>query len=235
MIGAIIQARIGSTRLPGKCLMDINGKPMLQRVIERTSKSRLVEKIVVATSQEPKNKAIVNLVNYLGFPIYEGSENDVLNRYYRAATDFKIDHIVRITGNCPLIDPVLIDITILLGVLREKHVDYICCVPPFPEGMEVEVIKYSALKRCHKEATSTEDREHVTKYIRDNPDKYTSHLCDKIRGVWGFHLSVDTLEDLDIARAVYLNLGPDFTFDELMKFVGESNAISKNATKPQCQ
>mgnify|MGYP001603280699 CR=1 FL=1 len=208
MIAAIIQARMGSERLSGKVLMDIEGKPMLQRVIGRVSDSQLIKDIVVATSTRIENKPIVDLARRLGCLVYAGSELDVLDRFYAAATLFEIDPIVRITGDCPLIDPQVIDET--LGTFLNTKIDYLYNVPPFVDGLDVEVFSYEALKKTWLEAT---EREHVTTSMKNFSTKRMQ--CDNLLSQ-SCHWSVDTLEDLEFVRMVYRKLGDKFSWFEIL-------------------
>ena len=168
MIGAIIQARMGANRLPGKPLMLIKGKPMLWYLVERLRHSELVDKIIIATTSNPKDKTILNFANENSIPVMCGSEDDVLDRFYEAAKKIKADIIVRVTADCPLLDPKVVDEVI--AVYLEGDYDYVTntLLYTFPDGLDVEVFSFNALKRAHIEAKSKIEREHVTPYIRNS-------------------------------------------------------------------
>jgi spore coat polysaccharide biosynthesis protein SpsF len=172
---AIIQARYGSSRLPGKVLLDIAGEPMLVRVVERTRRARLLDGFIVATTTEPDADAIETLCRERGYPVYRGSPQDVLDRCYQAARQANAEIIVRITADCPVIDPDLIDETAALvtdhGSLPTDHFDFACNrLPPpwgrtYPIGLDVEACTFAALERAWKEATEPYQREHVLPYL----------------------------------------------------------------------
>ena len=166
MILAIIQARMGSTRLPGKALKKVKDISLIEILFKRLEKSQLIDKAILATSINQENNILASVVEKLGVDVYRGSENDVLERYYKAAKKYKPDTIVRITGDCPIIDPILVDSVISL--YNSSNVDYVSNIKPptFPDGLDTEVFSYSALEKAHNEAHKPSDREHVTPYIR---------------------------------------------------------------------
>ena len=162
---AIIQARMNSTRLPGKVNFKINRIPILEHVINRVSRSKLIDEIVVATSLRKDNLPIINLCSNIGVLVYAGSEEDVLDRYYQVASILSAENIVRITADCPLHDPIVIDKIIQQHV--ESSADYTSNVMPatYPDGLDVEVLKINTLKVAWEKAKLKSDREHVTPYI----------------------------------------------------------------------
>jgi spore coat polysaccharide biosynthesis protein SpsF len=168
MIGVIIQARMGSTRLPGKVLKLIDGISLLEYQINRIKKSTKQQKIIVATSSEAKDDAIETLCKNKGILCFRGSENDVLARYYKCAKFYKLDVVIRLTADCPLVDPIIIDKVANLFLI--KNVDYCANTAPassnmWPDGSDVEIFSFSALERAHQDANNPEDREHVTFYF----------------------------------------------------------------------
>ena len=165
---AIIQARYNSTRFPGKVLKKINNTTILEILIKRLSKSKYISKIIVACSKNEKDKAILNICKKLGINYFTGSEDDVLERFYKAAKKFKGENIVRITGDCPLIDPQTIDDVI--SNFFSNNADYASNTnpPTFPDGFDVELFKFSTLKEAHIKARQSTEREHVTPFIINN-------------------------------------------------------------------
>jgi len=161
----IIQARLGSTRLPQKILLDLCGKPVIQRVYERACKIDKTDDVIVATTLSNSDDRLADFCRNNGIPLFRGSENDVLDRYYRAAKHFKADAVIRITGDCPLIDPAVVNLVVL--TFRSAEVDYASNVQPptYPDGLDTEIFTFSALETAWKYATGSYDREHVTPYI----------------------------------------------------------------------
>ena len=207
MIAAIIQARMGSTRLPGKVLMDLNGIPMLQYQVDRVVKSKLIEQVVVATSTLPQDDEIATFCKKNNIAFFRGSENDVLSRYYEASVEYKADIIVRLTADCPLIDPAVIDMTI--GLFTKNSLDYsVNTVPPatscFPDGSDVEVFSIQALERANQEATSKEDREHVTFYFWKSEEKDTFKIAQLGNHEnWSkYRFTVDYPEDYEVVLKI---------------------------------
>lgn len=204
MIAVIIQARMGSTRLPGKSLMDLCGKPLIMRVVERAKLSKLASQVVLATTTDKRDDALAAFARQNGVPCFRGSVDDVLDRYYRAAKEFDASVVVRITGDCPLIDPKLIDESIAL--LRREKCDYAGnASEPWMDGFDVEVFTFKALEKAWKNASMASEREHVTPYIRNNPAFKKCFLENDSR-LKGAHCSVDTRQDLNFVRAVYAKL-----------------------------
>ncbi|MBI2454501.1 MAG: glycosyltransferase family protein, partial [Parcubacteria group bacterium] len=166
----IIQARMSSTRLPGKVMKNLSGRPMLWQVITRCQKSKLANQVIVATTERAEDAVIEELCRKMDIPCFKGSLANVLERYYRAATEIRADVVVRITSDCPLIDPVIIDLC--LNEFAKNKYDYISNVLPgdrtFPRGLDVEVFSFSALKTAFEKATETLETEHVTPYIWQN-------------------------------------------------------------------
>jgi len=165
---AIIQARYNSTRFPGKVVKKINNKTVLEILIKRLSRSKYISKIIVACTNDQKDQIIKSICNKLSVNYFVGSENDVLDRFYKAAKKYKGENIVRITADCPLIDPKIVDDVISNFFL--ENVDYASNVnpPTFPDGLDVEVFKFRALKEAYIKATQSIEREHVTPFIINN-------------------------------------------------------------------
>jgi spore coat polysaccharide biosynthesis protein SpsF (cytidylyltransferase family) len=227
-ITAIVQARMGSTRLPGKVLMDLGGLPALSRVIRRLQRATLVNEVAVATTVSAKDDDIVNACNELGVRCFRGSEQDVLNRYLRAAKKFQADAIVRITSDCPLIDPQLVDDVI--RVFMDQHADYACNVIPrtYPRGLDAEVFSNSALTKASEIADQPYQREHVTPLLYERRDLFrvasTRGEKDFSRHRW----TLDTPEDLRLIREIYSALAnrDDFGWREALEVVERSPELA---------
>lgn len=206
-IGAIIQARMGSTRLPGKVLEDISGETMLARVVMRTKQAGLLHQTIVATTTDQKDNAIVDECQRLNIAIYRGKEHDVLDRYYRTALEYKLDTIVRITSDCPLIEPTIIDRVI--GAFLSKRPDYASNVVKrtYPLGLDVEVMTMTVLARAWQEAEEQYERVHVTPFIYQNPNRFRLLHVKGAVDYSDYRWTVDTPEDLIFIRTVYERFG----------------------------
>lgn len=213
---AIIQARMDSTRLPGKVLMDIVGKPMLWNIIERAKRCKNVDSIVVATTTKQEDKKIIVLAEKCGVETFTGKENDVLDRYYQASKKFSADIIVRITADCPLINPTTIDK--MIDLCLKENADYICGHPDFPSIEQgVEVFSFIALGKVKNMAIKDYQREHVTIFVKENPDLFKIRTI-KPRAVFqraDMRLTVDTKEDLQLMREIYKRLYIENTIIDL--------------------
>lgn len=209
---AIVQARMGSTRLAGKVLEDIGGRTMLARVVERAERSRLLDGVRVATTTGPEDDAIVEECRQLDVPVHRGSAEDVLDRYRGAAVRFEADPIVRITSDCPLLDPEVLDEAIAL--FRKEEPDYASnvTVRSFPQGLDVEVFRRSALEAAWREATKPYERVHVTPFLYQHPDRFRLTTLRAEADYSEYRWTVDTAEDLVFVRAVYSRLRGDGRF-----------------------
>lgn len=206
---ALIQARMGSNRFPGKVLKDLQGKPMLERVAERVAKSPQIHEIVVVTSRNPGDDSVVSLCRNKGILCFRGSEEDVLDRFYWAAKEFDANAVVRITADCPLIDPQVVDE--LISLFLKKMPDYASniLVRTFPRGLDAEIMSFACLETVWREAKATYCRVHVTPYIYENPNRFRLEgLCHE-KNYSDHRWTVDTEEDLNFVRAVYKNMGTD--------------------------
>jgi spore coat polysaccharide biosynthesis protein SpsF (cytidylyltransferase family) len=172
MILAIVQARMGSSRLPGKVLKEVNGKPLIEILLYRLSRSKKIDKIILATADKSENDLLVETVEKLGFDVFRGNEDDVLDRYYQAAKRYNPKSVVRITGDCPLIDSKIADAVI--EKFQQSNVDYGCNTMPrtFPDGLDLSIFSFNSLKVAWDQATRKYDREHVTPFLRTN-DQFT--------------------------------------------------------------
>lgn len=227
----IIQARMGSTRLPGKVMKAVQGKPVLSHMIERCRAMKTADEVVVATSDKPSDDVIAELARSEGAAVFRGSEQDVLSRYYGAAVMSKADIVVRITSDCPLIDPGVSDgvIGYLLDHLNEF--DYCCnwMIPSYPKGLDTEAFTFQALEKAQNEAVDDYEREHVTPFIHDNEQwfrvKVLSNTVDYSHHRW----TLDYPEDFEFVTQVYHHLYRSnriFTFEEVLRLVAERPEIA---------
>jgi spore coat polysaccharide biosynthesis protein SpsF len=217
---AIIQARTGSTRLPGKVLMNLAGEPMLARCVNRVVRAVSVDDVVVATTIESSDDALEGLCRSRGWNFFRGSQDDVLDRYYRAAAMFGADTVVRITSDCPLIEPEIIDRVSAAYQSALPAVDYASNTlthRTYPRGLDTEVFSFAALRTAWARDSNAGWREHVTPYIYRNPEQFrTLNVTCEID--WsGLRWTVDTIEDLEFVRRVYDKFGHDrFTWREVL-------------------
>jgi glutamate-1-semialdehyde 2,1-aminomutase len=211
-IVALVQARMGSTRLPGKVLKSIVGKPMIEILLTRLSQSNELDSIVVATSEESQNDQLQSIVESLGYQCTRGSEKDVLGRFYQSAKSADADVVVRITGDCPLVDPALVDLCI--QGFKQSQVDYFSNVDPatFPDGLDIEVMSFASLERTNNETNAEFDREHVTPYIR-NSDSFTKESINHTEDLSNQRWTVDEPEDLIVVTNIFEYFSPNLLFD----------------------
>lgn len=216
---AIIQARMGSTRLPGKVLKDLAGETVLARVVNRTCRARLLNELVVATSVRSTDDAIVRECERLGVACFRGDETDVLDRYYRAAQHFQADVVVRITSDCPLIDPVLIDEHIRRLLDRWTQVDFVTNMaqPTFPLGLAVEAMPGDVLIRMHRMSNTAQLREHVTTLAYVEPGLFRIEHITHSQDLSHLRWTVDTSEDLELVRLIVQHFDDDqFSWTEVL-------------------
>jgi spore coat polysaccharide biosynthesis protein SpsF len=216
---AFVQARLGSSRLPGKVLADVAGKPLIQRVLERAVRASRLDGVAVLVPEATTDRPLAELCERLGYVVVAGSEQDALERFRRAAELLSPDVVVRLTADNPLVDPHVVDDLILLFQSR-PGVAYgaVACGPlipsehRFPHGLDAEVLPRRVLDEAARRATDAQDREHVTAYVWRRPDTYPSVLLEA-PGDWsGERWTVDVAEDLEFVRGVYRRLGPDNAF-----------------------
>jgi len=215
---AIVQARMGSSRFPNKVMQPVEGRPMIELLLTRLSLSKEIDRIIVATSERANNRLLIDHLASLGREVFIGSENDVLDRFYRAAGAAQQDDIiVRITGDCPLVDPGVVDEVIQAA--KQETVDYASNVDPpsFPDGIDVEAFKFSTLERTWREAQKQPEREHVTLYTRESGNFRKSNVASGMDCA-GKRWTVDEVEDLTIIRSVFEHFRPrlDFTWNEVL-------------------
>ncbi len=216
---AIIQARMGSTRLPGKVLADIAGRPMLAHVVSRCRAAASVEEVMVATTERPADDPLVELCGQMQVGTFRGAEEDVLQRYAGAAAAAAADVVVRITSDCPLLDPAVLDEVV--ATFRQRHPDYAsnCIERTFPRGLDVEVMSAAALQRADREAREPHEREHVTPYIYLHPELFTLVSVHSGRPLGELRWTVDTPADLRFVREVMVRAGASTSWLDVLALV----------------
>lgn len=246
---AIVQARMGATRLPGKVLADVGGQPMLVRVVERVKRARTLEAVVVATTRDAQDDPVAELCRGRSYPFYRGEMLDVLDRFYQASRTFHASVIVRITADDAVIDPQVIDLTV--SEFREAGADFAANrLPPpwhrtYPNGLDVEVCSWSALERAWQKAREPFQREHVMPYFYEGLPVETTRGTASFTAVSprGFRLrlvnhdpdygdlrwAVDTPEDLDLIRRIYAAFGnrDDFTWEQILSLFKSRPELAK--------
>ena len=205
---AVVQARLGSSRLPGKALAEIAGRPMLAHVLSRAATVRGVDQVVLATTVKPEDDALAELARRVGIVATRGKVDDVLDRFHSALVEHPAEVVVRLTGDCPLLDPRVVELVLDAFVRSGGTVDYVSNVAPptYPDGLDAEVVSRQALERAWREARRPSDREHVTTYIRDHPDRFRQRNVAHGEDLSAHRWVVDTEADLAFARQVYADL-----------------------------
>lgn len=189
-----------SSRLPGKVLRQVNGKPLLGYLVERLRCCRRLDRIIVATTTNAEDDAVVSLCEKEQVPFFRGQENDVLDRFYQAAKRYAVDHIMRITADCPLIDPEICDH--VAEVYMNSKVDYVATGPAYAEGTDCEIVSFSALEEAWRNAVLKSEREHLTLYLHNNPKRFKliklSNAADDSR----YRFTVDRQEDFEVVKSI---------------------------------
>jgi len=225
---AIIQARMGSTRLPGKVMMDLGGRSILAWVVGRARRAQTLDDVIVATTTLDRDDVIVAECSALGVLVFRGSEDDVLDRYYRASEFCDADVVVRITADCPLIDPEVIDAVV--SGYRDHQADYASNILErrFPRGLDVEVFSRAVLEDAWAHDDSAQGREHVTPYLYLNPGAFTLHSVEFAKDQSRLRWTVDTTEDLEVVRGIVAALGnrDDFGWQEALAVVEENPVLA---------
>jgi len=226
MIAAIIQARMGSTRLPGKVLMDLAGKPVLWHIISRLQRATHLDRICVATTIDNEDDRVQEACRLWDIPVYRGSREDVLSRYYECAKYLglqrgKNDYIIRITADCPFVDPATVDILIEHAV--NGNYDYVSNIDPptFPDGLDGEVFRFEALETAAEKARLISEREHVTPFIR-NSNSFLKFNYTRDPDLSSIRLTLDTPEDYTQIATIYKTLyheGDIITLTEILKLL----------------
>ena len=232
---AILQGRIGSTRLPGKVFLPLLGKPVMQQVYERILYCRNIDHVIVATTTKSKDDCIVELFDGLGVPVFRGSEADPLDRYYQAATHYGAAHVVRIMADCPLVDPEVVDEVIKM-YFGGGH-DFCYLGGEFPTGLDVTVFSYPALEKCWKEARRPSEREHITSYMSNNSDLFNIGVLERFKGLFHHRWVMDHEADYNLMVEIYKALyepGKVFVSRDVLNLLNEQPQLVRiNAGIPR--
>jgi spore coat polysaccharide biosynthesis protein SpsF (cytidylyltransferase family) len=227
MIIGVLQARFSSLRLPGKVLKPILGKPMLSLQIERLLRANSLDKLIVATSDCPDDDPIAQVSSDINIECFRGSLDDVLDRYYRAVAPLSPSSIVRLTGDCPLCDPALIDEIVAFHLSGDYDYSSNTISPTYPDGLDVEVCRFSSLEIAHQEAIMPSQREHVTQFIHQQPKRFKlgnyQGSTDRSHLRW----TVDEPEDFDLVNEIYESIyptNPAFTTSDVLDWF-DSNPL----------
>ncbi|MFC1748532.1 cytidylyltransferase domain-containing protein [Pseudomonadota bacterium] len=235
---ATIECRMTSSRLPGKILMDaIDGKSMLELMIERVARSKRIDEMVIATTENDTDDVVVDLANKVGIQVFRGSEHDVLARVWGAVKQTKAKHVVELTSDCPLIDPEIIDQVVELYFTSKC--DYASTgtpVPNFPAGMDTQVFSKAALLEAHMKGKSPEDREHVSWYITHHPDRFKLvelKAPERISNT-NIRLTLDTKGDCELIRRVIKRLYPHnplFSCEDIVDLFDGDESLPRRGVK----
>jgi len=224
MILAILQARLSSTRLPKKILKPVLGKSMILRQIERLQRSKQIGKLVVATSNELSDDPLELLCRENNIQCFRGSLDNVLDRYYQAASMHNPDYVVRLTADCPLADPAVIDDVISFYMAGNYDYASNAVSPTFPDGLDIEVFKFSCLEQAWKEAQLSSEHEHVTPYIYNNPQKFKLGNFENTIDLSHLRWTVDEPEDFEFVTKVYESLypiNPEFSMNDILDLLSK--------------
>lgn len=224
---------MGSTRLPGKVLADISGRPMLCWVVDRAGRSSCLDELLVATSDLRQDDPIEQLCRTNRVKVFRGHPTDVLDRFYNAARESQAEVVVRVTADCPLIDPVLIDDAVRAFLEASPPVDFVANRLPdrrtYPAGTDVEVCSRQALEAAWQDAVEPYQREHVMPYLYETPSRFTVLLLRSDQALSGWRLTVDTEPDLALVRAVTTHFAPrtEFGWQEVVAFLERHPRIAE--------
>ncbi len=199
-ISAIIQARMTSSRLPGKVLMHVRRRPLLSYLVERLRFCNHLDRIIVATTTNIEDDPVESFCKNERIAVFRGQENDVLDRYYQAAKKNTVDHIMRITADCPLIDPDICDHA--ADIYMTSKADYVATGPTYAEGMDCEILSFAALEDAWRHATLGSEREHLTLYLHNNPDKFRIIILQNRSDDGRYRITVDRKEDFEVVKSV---------------------------------
>lgn len=232
MFVAIIQARMGSTRLPGKVMKKVLDKPLIEYLLERVSKSKYIDKIILATTTNSEDDTLANYVSSLGYDVFRGSEDDVLGRYYNAYLtlgDMKdnVNGIIRITGDCPLFESDICDE--LISSFIDKGLDYSFLSPNFAEGLDCEVFLPDLLKEAYFNSELNSEREHITQYFHNNKKKFKINFLENTNNDSKYRITVDEPEDYLVVKNIleHFILEKELSFSNIKKYLDSQPELFK--------
>ena len=235
LFSIIIQARIGSSRFPGKILRNYKNYNLLKVLVQRLKKSKKVKNIIIATTKQKEDEKIVKFCLSNSLKYFRGSKNNVLNRYYEASKKYNVKNIIRITSDCPLIDPVILDKMIL--EFKKKKLDYLSNTYPepstYPDGMDIEIFTYRSLKLSNKYATKKSEKEHVTVYIRKKK-RFKILRTDLTKNKSNYRLTVDYLKDYNLFKSLIDKFKSKIFFvgmNEIIRFLDKNPRLTKYQKK----
>lgn len=224
MILAILQARASSSRLPEKVLKPILGVPMLKRQIERVQRAKLIDKLLIATSDDVTDDSIEQLCQQSSRECFRGNLDDVLDRFYQAAKPIAPEHVVRLTGDCPLADPYLIDEVIQFHISENFDYTSNTIEPTYPDGLDVEIFRFACLEQAWREAELPSQREHVTPYIHQQPKRFRIGIYKNNIDLSHLRWTVDEAMDFELVKTIYEALYPykaEFTSQDILYFLNK--------------
>jgi spore coat polysaccharide biosynthesis protein SpsF len=222
---AIVQARVSSARLPRKVLKNIIDMPMLAHQVERLRRAETIDELVIATSDHQEDNAIEDLCREIGVGCFRGSLDDVLKRFYQCARQASPEHVIRLTGDCPLADPAIIDRVVRFHLEGDYDYTSNALKPTWPDGMDVEVIRFVCLAAANEEAELPSEREHVTSFIYKRPERYRIGSVTQENNLSSLRLTVDEPADLELVRQIYQHLyphNPAFGLDDVIRLLATS-------------
>lgn len=233
---AILQARVSSSRLPGKVLKPILGEPMLFRQIERLKRAQLVDRLIVATSVDASDDPLFAFCQERDVKCFRGSLADVLDRFYQAARQYLPEHVVRLTGDCPLADPLVVDQAIRLHLAGGYDYTSNALEPTFPDGLDVEVVSFACLEKAWQEAILPSQREHVTPFFYQHPERFKLGILKNLVDLSNLRWTVDEPADFEFINRVYGDLYPTkpaFTTDDILELLKTNSDYQQINSKIQ--
>lgn len=232
-ITVMIQTRTGSNRLPGKVLSNIENKSMIWHVINRVKKIKSVQQISLITTKEKDDQVLLQIAENEGIIGFAGSTKDVLDRHYQCALKINADPIIRITSDCPLIDPFIVED--MLQFYLKNDFDYVSNVypPTYPDGLDTEIFSFNTLKNTAQNAKLNSEREHVTPYITKHPDLFKIYNFKNDKDLSNIRLTVDQKEDLELIRQIYsmMNSKPNFALNDILNLISKKPELLKINSK----
>ncbi len=226
-IAAIIQCRLGSTRLPRKIFLDLNGKPIIKHLVERLKKSKKIEKIIIATTLDTQDDQVCEWCEEESLDYFRGDTENVLSRFYHCAKRFNVSKIVRVTSDCPLIDPEIVDKTIEL--FSREEFDYASnnLKKTFPHGLDVEVFSYKSLETSYLNSSSKIEKEHITQFIRKRPNEFKLVNLSSKNNLSDIRITIDEKEDLILVRKIIDALGNEASYKDIENLFISSPELKK--------